>query len=93
MPTRYFTPAVLSALLILFQGQLWFGDGGLPSEMRMAEKVRELRAENAKLALANERSVIELTDLVEGMELVEAYAREELGMVKPNEVFVQVVPQ
>jgi cell division protein FtsB len=32
-----------------------------------------------------------VSDLKEGLEMVEEKARMELGMVKPNEIFVQVL--
>ena len=45
---------------------------------------------NAKAALNNERLSSEVNDLKDGLEMVEERARAELGMVKPNEVFVQI---
>jgi cell division protein FtsB len=39
---------------------------------------------------ANEQLVSELRDLREGLEMVEEQARKEIGMVKPNEIFVQI---
>ena len=41
----------------------------------------------------NEQLAAEVDDLREGLEMVEERARAELGMVKPDEVFVQVTPQ
>jgi cell division protein FtsB len=40
--------------------------------------------------LANDRLSAELHDLKDGLEMVEERARSEIGMVKPNEVFVQI---
>ena len=37
----------------------------------------------------NERLASEVRDLKEGLDMVEEKARSELGMVKPNEIFVQ----
>ena len=45
---------------------------------------------NAQAALANERLTAEINDLKEGLEIVEEKARSELGMVKNNEIFVQI---
>jgi cell division protein FtsB len=44
---------------------------------------REARARNARLAA-------EVSDLKEGLEMVEEKARAELGMVRPDEILVQV---
>ena len=38
----------------------------------------------------NERLAAEVNDLKEGLEMVEEKARSELGMVKPDEVLVQL---
>lgn len=79
----------LAALLGLVQYSLWLGDGGL---RHVAAKQRELDAQlaaNAKRRLANERLAAEVEDLRQGLEMVEERARAELGMVKPDEVFVQ----
>jgi cell division protein FtsB len=40
--------------------------------------------------LANDRLSAEIRDLKEGLEIVEEKARSELGMVKNNEIFVQI---
>ena len=39
---------------------------------------------------ANAQLAAEVRDLKEGLDMVEEKARSELGMVKPNEIFVQV---
>jgi cell division protein FtsB len=41
-------------------------------------------------AVANERLAAEINDLKEGLEIVEEKARSELGMVKANEIYVQI---
>ena len=38
----------------------------------------------------NVRLQAEVRDLLEGLEMVEEKARAELGMVKPNEIYVQI---
>ena len=49
-----------------------------------------LNEANTRASQANERLESEVRDLQEGLEMVEERARAELGMVKPNEVFVQI---
>jgi len=48
-----------------------------------------LAIQNAKAQLLNDQLKAEVSDLQEGLEIVEEKARFELGMVKPNEIFVQ----
>jgi cell division protein FtsB len=81
---------VLIALLLVLQGQLWFGRGSLPDVIRLREVLKEQKQQNAAAQLANDRLSAELHDLKDGLEMVEERARSEIGMVKPNEVFVQI---
>lgn len=81
----------LIALVILIQFPLWLGKGGwlrvwdLDKQVAVAQKKNdELRARNAKL-------FSEVQDLQHGTEAVEERARFELGMVRDNEVFVQIL--
>lgn len=83
-------PAILIALLLLFQAQLWMGRGSIPSVKDMQRRLDEQIEKNAKAQAANDQASAEVRDLKEGLEMVEEKARSELGMVKPNEIFVQV---
>jgi cell division protein FtsB len=81
----------LAALLVLIQYPLWLGKGGwlrvwdLDQQVNAAQRrTEELRARNAKLNS-------EVQDLREGTGAVEERARYELGMIKENEIFVQVL--
>jgi cell division protein FtsB len=83
-------PALLIALLLIVHAQLWFGRGSVASVASMQQKLDAQRAANMQAQQANERLASEVHDLKEGLEMVEEKARMELGMVKPNEIFVQV---
>jgi cell division protein FtsB len=82
----------LAALLALVQAELWFGKGGMPRVMELSGKLAAQKAANDVAHARNERSAAELRDLREGLEMVEEKARFELGMVKPDEILVQVTP-
>ena len=81
---------VLIALLLVLQGQLWFGRGSLPDVIRLRQQLNEQKQQNAAAKLANDRLGAELHDSKDGLEMVEERARSEIGMVKPNEIFVQI---
>jgi cell division protein FtsB len=83
-------PIILVLLLLILQWQLWSGRGSVPDVAQLQEKMAQLKDANAKAVLNNERLTSEVNDLKEGLEMVEERARQELGMVKPNEVFVQI---
>lgn len=82
---------LLIALLGVVQAQLWLGRGSVGDVAQMKQKLEEQKARNAEAQQANERLQAEVRDLQEGLETVEEKARSELGMVKPNEVLVQIV--
>lgn len=83
-------PTVLIALLLVLHGQLWFGRGSVGNVSEMQRKLEAQKEANVAGQQANERMASEVRDLKEGLEMVEEKARTELGMVKPNEIYVQV---
>ena len=82
-------PAILIALLVILHAQLWWGRGSLPNVTHLTEQLNAQKELNQQAQLANDRLAAEVRDLQEGLEMVEEKARMELGMVKPNEIFVQ----
>ena len=83
-------PALLIALLVMVHAQLWFGRGSVRNVAELQRKLEEQKTSNLQAQQANERLASEVRDLKEGLDMVEEKARSELGMVKPNEVFVQI---
>ena len=83
-------PAALIALLVILHAQLWFGRGSVPSVGRMTTQLSEQLAKNTQAQIANDRLAAEVRDLKEGLETVEEKARLELGMVRPNEIYVHI---
>ena len=86
---RFLTLALV-LLLALVQSNLWFGRGSVPRVMALQSQLDEQKAVNDVARLRNERLAAEVTDLKEGLEMVEEKARFELGMVKPDEIMVQI---
>lgn len=82
----------LLGLLGVVQGQLWFGSSGKPYVMALQLQVDRQQDANEAARLVNAQLEAEVRDLREGLEMVEERARGELGMVKPNEILVQVTP-
>ncbi len=83
-------PIVLIALLLVLQGPLWFGRGSLPHVAELEQQVQQQKAANEPARRTNEQLSAEVNDLKEGLNMVEERARHELGMVKPNEIYVQI---
>jgi cell division protein FtsB len=80
----------LLALLLFVQAQLWLGSSGKPYTMRLQLELEKQTALNDQAQARNAQLVAEVGDLREGLEIVEERARWELGMVKPDEILVQV---
>ncbi len=83
-------PIALIALLVILHGQLWFGRGSLSSVASLRAQLSEQNQRNSQAQLANNQLAAEVRDLKEGLEMVEEKARMELGMVKTNEIYVQI---
>ena len=84
-----FVPAILISLLVIVHAQLWFCRGSLSHVGTMQAQLNALKTKNAQAQVRNDQLAAEVRDLKEGLEMVEEKARFELGMVKPNEIFVQ----
>ncbi len=80
----------LLALFVFVQAQLWVGSSGKPYTMRLQLELDKQTALNDQAHARNEQLEAEVRDLREGLEMVEERARWELGMVKPDEILVQV---
>lgn len=93
MLTRPFIPVVLLALLLLFQYQIWVGRGNLQQVNGLQKELQTLQAKNSQTEAEIARLRSEIHDLQEGLTIVEEKARYEMGLVKPNEIFVQVSHQ
>jgi cell division protein FtsB len=83
-------PIVLVALLAIIQAQLWLGKGGVPTVAELERALQAQKAQNEEAHRKIDQLSAEVSDLKEGLNMVEERARQELGMVKPNEIFVQI---
>lgn len=87
---RRLVPAGLILLLVILHVQLWAGRGSVQSVAAMTQQVDEQQRKNSQAQLVNDLLAAEVRDLKDGLEMVEEKARQELGMVKPNEIYVHV---
>jgi cell division protein FtsB len=82
--------AVLTLLLVVLHIQIWFGRGSVPNVSQLAQQLETQKQLNNQAEIANARLQAEINDLRDGLEIVEEKARSELGMVKADEIFVQI---
>lgn len=80
----------LVALLLLLQYPLWLGKGGWLRVWDVDRQLQQQKEGNKKLETRNAGLDAEVRDLKQGYDAIEERARFELGMIKPDEVFVQI---
>jgi cell division protein FtsB len=83
---------ILAALIVLIQVPLWLGKGGWLTAWRMENRLQTEKSKNEKLEARNAALAAEVRDLKQGSEAIEERARYELGMIRSDEVFFQIVP-
>ncbi len=82
---------ILGALILLIQYPLWLGKGGWLRAWQVEGDLSRQKARNTQLEVRNAGLAAEVRDLKQGTEAIEERARYELGMVRGDEVFFQVV--
>jgi cell division protein FtsB len=81
----------LTAFVILLQYPLWLGKGGWLRVWSLERQVQEQKNANARLGQRNSALDAEVRDLKQGVEAIEERARYELGMIRQDEIFFQVI--
>jgi len=83
-------PVVIAALLVVVHADLWFGKSNWFYVRGLRSQLQQQVAANDAARTRNTSVAAEVTDLKEGLEMVEEKARSELGMLRPDEILVQV---
>lgn len=83
----------LLGLLVLLQYRLWLGEGGVTERQSLEAQVISDSAENLRLKQRNEALAERVIELQEGEEMLEAVAREDLGLVREGEEFILFVDE
>lgn len=83
---------ILLVVFILLQFKLWLGEGGYTEVKRLETRVEAQRQQNDQMLQRNAELQAEVEDLRDRLDAVEERARNELGLIKPDEKFYQVVP-
>ena len=81
----------LGLLLIGLQWPLWAGKGGWMRVWELDRQLEVQRATNVRLKARNDELDAEVRDLKEGMDAIEERARMELGMIRHDETYYQIV--
>ena len=81
----------LTGLIVLIQYPLWLGKGGLLRVWEMERQIGIQQETNGRLQMRNAALDAEVRDLKQGLEAIEERARNELGMIRRDEIFFQVL--
>ena len=82
---------VLVALIALIQYPLWLGKGSWFRVWEVDQQIKFQREKNAKLQTRNNILDAEVRDLKQGLDAIEERARSEMGMIKQDEIFFQLL--
>lgn len=82
--------AFLLVLIGALQYRLWLGDGGIKEWQDTKSRIEELKQEGERRKARNAALEADVRDLKAGTDAIEERARQELGMVREGETFVQV---
>ncbi len=83
----------LLGLLMLLQYRLWLGEGGINERQSLEQQVTNDSAENQRLTQRNEALADRVIELQNGQEMLEAVAREDLGLVREGEEFILFIDE
>ncbi|HSV19757.1 MAG TPA: cell division protein FtsB [Casimicrobiaceae bacterium] len=83
---------IFAALILALQYPMWLGKGGWLQVREYDRALAEQREQNARLRARNEALDADVRDLKTGSEAIEERARNELGMMRQDEVFFQLQP-
>lgn len=91
---KYFSQFILFALavavLLGLQYQYWLGENGRFERDKLLAEISQQQQSNDNQVAANTLLRTDVHDLKTGLEAVEEHARLDLGLIKPNETFVQI---
>ncbi len=84
---------LLLTLIVLLQYPLWLGKGSWLRVWDLSRQIETQKEANAALKARNDALAAEVRDLKAGYAAIEERARNELGMIRQDEMFYQVVPR
>ncbi|QCU90169.1 FtsB family cell division protein [Thiomicrorhabdus sediminis] len=81
----------LALLIVVLQARLLSSDGGLSELFTLQNQLTELESSLTEQRLQNAKLAEEVHELQNNPQAIETIARQTLGMVKKDEVFVNVI--
>lgn len=82
---------VLLGLIVMLQYRFWFADNGFVDRQRLDAEISTVKAEIEVIEQKNAALEARVFDLKNGTDAIEELARQNLGLIKPGEVFIMTV--
>lgn len=83
----------LALLFFVLQYDLWLGEGSLATVWQLQKSIEQQKQDNEIISRRNDALLAEVNDLKKGDSALEERARNELGMIKKGETYIQVVTE
>jgi len=90
-PAMRLLAVILATCIVLLQWPLWVGKGSWLKVWQIESQVTAQKVQNTKLTARNDALDAEVRDLKTGTDAIEERARNELGMIRQDEVFYQIL--
>ena len=84
---------ILILVLVGLQYKLWFGDGSLSEVVQLTRELELQKQRLKELEARNRILEAQVLDLQNGLDAFEEKARNDLGMIKQGETFIQLIPK
>ena len=84
---------ILILVLVGLQYKLWFGDGSLSEVVQLTHELELQKQRLKELEARNRILEAQVLDLQNGLDAFEEKARNDLGMIKQGETFIQLIPK
>ncbi|MEA1989166.1 MAG: septum formation initiator family protein [Pseudomonadota bacterium] len=81
----------LAILIVILQARLLSSDGGLGELFSLQEQLKTLESSLEEHRLLNAKLAVQVKALQENPLSIETLARQNLGMVKKDEVFIKII--
>ena len=82
---------IMIVLLVFLQYKLWYGTGGIKDKVALKKQFAIQAEINNTLKKQNEELLHQVHYLQRNQDAIESRARQELGMIKKDETFYQVM--
>ncbi len=82
---------MLFIVLLILQYRLWFESGGILDMLQLKKQTEAFQQQNTLRKERNEQLVLQVQSLRQNQDAIESRARQELGMIKKDEAYYQVV--